>query len=493
MKIIAMRLNNFQGIKGPTTIYLSPQVTNLNGGNAKGKSTIVRALKLFAGVFNKQDIEGLYPFGDLSKTVTVELLLDNLNTLAVSITGNLTPEYSYLNTNKEILGSWYGFSEDITNILGWKVTSNGMMLNEKKSRYNIGIDTSPTETSEIMEYICRDIKVEERIKNIEDSFKIVKDINNPIISEYNSVINRISELKKINYEKGLEIINSIEIINKELNKLKILEDIATKLTIFMAMQNTLNKGEKILQTTREINYNTRKNNTLLKIKEISQINNVKNIAETMNTILKKINNLHTTLSLIDELQKIRTHQDIINKLNEINITLKNLEKTKRTNEILNILISKTNENKSILKNINILETYDNYKNNIKSHKNQQYLLQQIQETTKVKKFYDTINNIVKHTNKITFYKNILSTINTKNDNNKELINNQSIYSIILMIKYLKQLNSLVHTISELNNAQSELNHLKTLEERIQKINNNKYFICNNCKSIIKSTEVKYCW
>lgn len=169
VKINTIKIKGIQSIRDPLIINLDEKVTRIKGHNASGKSAIIKAVKLFSGLYVRDDIKSLVSKsikpGDTAK---VQLYLSDNTVLEAEIINKSNVVYRHYINGPEHPKVWNGFSPEITDILGWKYIEGAeFCLNFKDKACNIFVDTKTDENAEIMNFLCQDRDIETRIENLE--------------------------------------------------------------------------------------------------------------------------------------------------------------------------------------------------------------------------------------------------------------------------------------------------------------------------------------
>lgn len=169
VKIKTVKIKGIQSIKDPLIINLDEKITRIKGHNASGKSAIIKAVKLFSGLYVRDDIKSLVSKsikpGDTAK---VQLFLSDNTVLEAEIINKSNVVYRHYIHGPNNPKVWNGFSPEITDILGWKYIEGAeFCLNFKDKACNIFVDTKTNENAEIMNFLCQDRDIETRIENLE--------------------------------------------------------------------------------------------------------------------------------------------------------------------------------------------------------------------------------------------------------------------------------------------------------------------------------------
>lgn len=169
VRINTIKIKGIQSIRDPLIINLDEKVTRIKGHNASGKSAIIKAVKLFSGLYVRDDIKSLVSKsikpGDTAK---VQLYLSDNTVLEAEIINKSNVVYRHYINGPDNPKVWNGFSPEITDILGWKYIEGAeFCLNFKDKACNIFIDTKTDENAEIMNFLCQDRDIETRIENLE--------------------------------------------------------------------------------------------------------------------------------------------------------------------------------------------------------------------------------------------------------------------------------------------------------------------------------------
>lgn len=169
VKINTIKIKGIQSIRDPLIINLDEKVTRIKGHNASGKSAIIKAVKLFSGLYVRDDIKSLVSKsikpGDTAK---VQLYLSDNTVLEAEIINKSNVVYRHYVNGPDNPKVWNGFSPEITDILGWKYIEGAeFCLNFKDKACNIFVDTKTDENAEIMNFLCQDRDIETRIENLE--------------------------------------------------------------------------------------------------------------------------------------------------------------------------------------------------------------------------------------------------------------------------------------------------------------------------------------
>ena len=169
VKINTIKIKGIQSIRDPLIINLDEKVTRIKGHNASGKSAIIKAVKLFSGLYVRDDIKSLVSKsikpGDTAK---VQLYLSDNTVLEAEIINKSNVVYRHYINGPDNPKVWNGFSPEITDILGWKYIEGAeFCLNFKDKACNIFVDTKTDENAEIMNFLCQDRDIETRIENLE--------------------------------------------------------------------------------------------------------------------------------------------------------------------------------------------------------------------------------------------------------------------------------------------------------------------------------------
>lgn len=169
VKIKTIKIKGIQSIKDPLIINLDEKITRIKGHNASGKSAIIKAVKLFSGLYVRDDIKSLVSKsikpGDTAK---VQLFLSDNTVLEAEIINKSNVVYRHYIHGPNNPKVWNGFSPEITDILGWKYIEGAeFCLNFKDKACNIFVDTKTNENAEIMNFLCQDRDIETRIENLE--------------------------------------------------------------------------------------------------------------------------------------------------------------------------------------------------------------------------------------------------------------------------------------------------------------------------------------
>ena len=169
VKINTIKIKGIQSIRDPLIINLDEKVTRIKGHNASGKSAIIKAVKLFSGLYVRDDIKSLVSKsikpGDMAK---VQLYLSDNTVLEAEIINKSNVVYRHYVNGPDNPKVWNGFSSEITDILGWKYIEGAeFCLNFKDKACNIFVDTKTDENAEIMNFLCQDRDIETRIENLE--------------------------------------------------------------------------------------------------------------------------------------------------------------------------------------------------------------------------------------------------------------------------------------------------------------------------------------
>ena len=169
VKIKTIKIKGIQSIKDPLIINLDEKITRIKGHNASGKSAIIKAVKLFSGLYVRDDIKSLVSKsikpGDTAK---VQLFLSDNTILEAEIINKSNVVYRHYIHGPNNPKVWNGFSPEITDILGWKYIEGAeFCLNFKDKACNIFVDTKTNENAEIMNFLCQDRDIETRIENLE--------------------------------------------------------------------------------------------------------------------------------------------------------------------------------------------------------------------------------------------------------------------------------------------------------------------------------------
>lgn len=169
IKIKTIKIKGIQSIKDPLIINLDEKITRIKGHNASGKSAIIKAVKLFSGLYVRDDIKSLVSKsikpGDTAK---VQLFLSDNTVLEAEIINKSNVVYRHYIHGPNNPKVWNGFSPEITDILGWKYIEGAeFCLNFKDKACNIFVDTKTNENAEIMNFLCQDRDIETRIENLE--------------------------------------------------------------------------------------------------------------------------------------------------------------------------------------------------------------------------------------------------------------------------------------------------------------------------------------
>lgn len=169
VKIKTVKIKGIQSIKDPLIINLDEKITRIKGHNASGKSAIIKAVKLFSGLYVRDDIKSLVSKsikpGDTAK---VQLFLSDNTVLEAEIINKSNVVYRHYIHGPNNPKVWNGFGPEITDILGWKYIEGAeFCLNFKDKACNIFVDTKTNENAEIMNFLCQDRDIETRIENLE--------------------------------------------------------------------------------------------------------------------------------------------------------------------------------------------------------------------------------------------------------------------------------------------------------------------------------------
>ena len=450
MKIIAVKIENLQSIVGPETFILSPDITNISGPNAAGKSTVLRALRLFSDTFSREDIKSLRPRRKRKAKIKVELLLENMTTLTAEIEGNLIPKYYIKDLQGQTLQYWNSYDRDIERYLGWKITDNNKLyLNLKKSKFNIGVDTNPRDMAEIIEYISRDQNLENRILNTEYMYKVQKDILIAIDKEKSLTESRLRAIPDIDFNSTLDKANNLNNTYTWIYYTRILKSCLVSHTQISNINKELNILNKL------ISLNT-------KLANISSIytHTQKTIHLTNN--LKKLNKLQEIIDFSNKSKlntSLKIKAELLKKHKKVSLGIHNpvLSGAIKSSKLFLEIIRKHRENGTF---IVVLSSVFSASGAFRNFKNKVDLLN---KKNKIGTFSDIKNKI--HTATICntkiqeIYQNKLKISNIKTNINKQsnIIHKITKYTLITNInKYLQ------YTIKE-NYLQQEINNIKTVK------------------------------
>lgn len=169
VKINTIKIKGIQSIRDPLIINLDEKVTRIKGHNASGKSAIIKAVKLFSGLYVRDDIKSLVSKSiKPGNTAKVQLILSDNTVLEAEIINKSNVVYRHYVSGPDNPKVWNGFSSEITDILGWKYIEGAeFCLNFKDKACNIFVDTKTDENAEIMNFLCQDRDIETRIENLE--------------------------------------------------------------------------------------------------------------------------------------------------------------------------------------------------------------------------------------------------------------------------------------------------------------------------------------
>ena len=169
VKINTIKIKGIQSIRDPLIINLDKKVTRIKGHNASGKSAIIKAVKLFSGLYVRDDIKSLVSKSIKPRdTAKVQLYLSDNTVLEAEIINKSNVVYRHYVNGPDHPKVWNGFSPEITDILGWKYIEGAeFCLNFKDKACNIFVDTKTDENAEIMNFLCQDRDIETRIENLE--------------------------------------------------------------------------------------------------------------------------------------------------------------------------------------------------------------------------------------------------------------------------------------------------------------------------------------
>lgn len=450
MKIIAVKIENLQSIVGPETFILSPDITNISGPNAAGKSTVLRALRLFSDTFSREDIKGLRPRRKRKAKIKVELLLENMTTLTAEIEGNLIPKYYIKDLQGQTLQYWNSYDRDIERYLGWKITDNNKLyLNLKKSKFNIGVDTNPRDMAEIIEYISRDQDLENRILNTEYMYKVQKDILIAIDKEKSLTESRLRAIPNIDFNLTLEKANNLNNIYTWIYYTRILKNCLLSHTQINNINKELNMLNKL------ISLNTRLTN-------LSSINILTQKTIYLTGNLKKLNKLQeiTDFSNKSKLNaSLKIKAELLKKHKKVSLGIHNplLSGAIKSPKLFLEIIRKHRENGAF---IVVLSSVFSASGAFRNFKNKVDLLNKKNKIGTFLNLKNKTHTATTHRYKIQeIYQNKLkiTNINTNIDEQSNTIHQITKYALITSItKYL-------HCSIKANHLQKEINNIKTVK------------------------------
>ena len=330
-KIKEIYIQGIQSIRNPIKIELNENITQIKGHNAAGKSAIVKAVKIFSGVYSAKDAKSLITRNlPRDRRSFIVLTLNNGYKLFAEILISGKIEYKYLDNNNKVLKSWNEYSKEISNILGWRfIEQANLCLNFKPFDQNIFIDTKPTENAEIMDYLCNDVDIENRIQNILNYMDNLTEIKKTLKNKGDTIDQIINNFQILPYKDIKNNYSSILSINQtiifnDLNKLNVKNRINVILKSNLDKINLYLKLYYYILTIKRYKYIS-KMIYLYKKYELINLNN-KNISSNCNsTTIDSI--LHKTNYIVDitKLKNIEKCKVLTKNHSDLNIKIKELE------------------------------------------------------------------------------------------------------------------------------------------------------------------------
>ena len=269
MRIRSIYIKNVQAVEEPLIINLDKYITRIYGPNASGKSLIIKSMLLFSGIYSKDEIKALIPKKLRNKKLVkaedlpvVALFLEDFTTIWATINMKEKVKFIRKDINDNIIQVWEEHSQEISDLIGYKVVDSAeMVLNVKKSGNNLFLDTKSTTNSEVVEYICQDENIEKRLNNLEEYEKSLQTHKKAI----NSYLDYYK--KKIKDEKYIDI-EQLRLLYESLNNTVYKEDVALYLKNSIEVVRGRITLQEINTTLKELNNSVQILNNIQKLKNL---------------------------------------------------------------------------------------------------------------------------------------------------------------------------------------------------------------------------------
>lgn len=477
MVISKIYIKNIQSIQKPLILELDKELTRIDGRNTAGKSAIVKALSLFAGVYSRSQITGLVswnrPEGENSE---VHVLFENGSTLSAKIGNTSSVYYSYEDANKsKPMKYWDKWEPEIGNIMGFTVVEKeNLCLNIKKSKVNLLIDTSPTSNAIIVDHYCRNETMENIIENLEEGAKQIAEAKKQSQSRLERYQPEIGSQNFLSVQSLDEIKDNTESIRRLIFKGKLLDMIRRR----EEEEKTINKAREISNLVNKMNKNKDEINKVIKyIEDKNKRNNLLNENDKFHllkqlVLIYKFSQIKKVV-LFDKIKKDKMN-DIskdVNMLNKLTINrnllgkveqLKSLdnsiydEKMKlEKNMIFSREVVKLNEVRSLISMGNNIEKIKKEKEDVRVCNDIRALQTELKNLKNLRNYISANRNLKLEINKVDSFRKIselgnrnivydglLKVLTTKNKeikNKKDLLEVSRILEEYAVVKSIKNL------------------------------------------------------
>ena len=200
----AMYLQDFMGYEGETLVPLSSGCNIIQGECDSGKSVLNKMLKVFTGVYGRDDYTGLIHGLEGSKKLQARcgIYLSNRTKLFATIMPNKATFYLTDWSESTILREWQQYDDSIRDYLHWAaVPEERLTLNILKSANKPFIDTSPTTNAIILQTLKTIPELDRKIQNLKDQLKTSTEVKKSARESLAIVDNNIyKEYQDVSYQ-----------------------------------------------------------------------------------------------------------------------------------------------------------------------------------------------------------------------------------------------------------------------------------------------------
>lgn len=200
----AMYLKDFMGYEGETIVPLSSGCNIIQGECDSGKSVLNKMLKVFTGVYGRDDYTGLIHGLEGNKKLQARcgVYLSNRTKLFATIMPNKATFYLTDWSESTILREWQQYDDSIRDYLHWAaVPEERLTLNILKSANRPFIDTSPATNAIILQTLKTIPELDRKIQNLKDQLKTSTEVKKSARESLSIVDNNIyKEYRDVSYQ-----------------------------------------------------------------------------------------------------------------------------------------------------------------------------------------------------------------------------------------------------------------------------------------------------